>query len=349
MTDRNMPRITVTIPTYNRAHLLPDAIRSVLEQSVTDLEVFVSDNASTDDTASVVASFEDPRIHYVRNETNVGHLANMSKGFRLGTAPFVTILPDDDVMLPGNLERKVALLEQHPDVGLAHSSAKLVHVGQDNEVLRTNVNYTGGEQDAVESASRVLRKMIGDSYWINFPTAVIRRSYVGDARFESADGLADDLGVFLRLVHRMDSIAYIAEPLVALRMHAETVSTDAGFHEFHGAAFIPTYTAIANIKNVRERFLSQHGASMYDATELRASSRRWIRGMLLQVAKWRADPEQPASANLRLLAGAMRIDPGVIATREGVRLFVTSVVGSKGRSVIRRIAGKAGRQSAQRG
>jgi hypothetical protein len=71
--------------------------------------------------------------------------------------------------------------------------------------------------------------------------------------------------------------------------------------------------------------------------------------MLLQVAKWRADPEQPASANLRLLAGAMRIDPGVIATREGVRLFVTSVVGSKGRSVIRRIAGKAGRQSAQRG
>jgi hypothetical protein len=105
---------------------------------------------------------------------------------------------------------------------------------------------------------------------------------------------------------------------------------------------------VFEIKNVRERFLAQHGASIADATNLRAASRRWIRGMLLQVAKWRADPEQPASANLKLLAGAVRIDPGVIATPDGVRLFAKSVVGSKGRSLLRRFAGKVTRQSAQR-
>jgi glycosyltransferase involved in cell wall biosynthesis len=97
----------VTIPTYNRAHLLREAIRSVLSQSVTDLEFVVSDNASTDDTAAAVASFDDSRIHYVRNDTNLGHLVNMSRGFQLGTAPFVTILPDDDIMLPESLKRKV--------------------------------------------------------------------------------------------------------------------------------------------------------------------------------------------------------------------------------------------------
>jgi glycosyltransferase involved in cell wall biosynthesis len=114
--------------------MLGDAIRSVLDQSFTNFEVFVSDNASTDDTAEVVASFDDPRVRYVRNDTNLGPLANMSRGFALGEAPLVTILPDDDLMLPGCLERKVRLLEEDTRIGLVHSAYWLVHLGPGNAV-----------------------------------------------------------------------------------------------------------------------------------------------------------------------------------------------------------------------
>jgi glycosyltransferase involved in cell wall biosynthesis len=330
MTAGGPSRVTVTIPTYNRAHLLREAIQSVLGQSLIEIELFVSDNASTDDTASAVASFNDPRVHYVRNDSNIGHLANMSRGFRFGTAPFLTILPDDDVMLPGSLERKVRLLEEHPHVGLAHSASKLVHVGPDGEVLTTNVYYTGGRSNTIESAAAVLRRLLTDSSWINFPAALIRRSLVGDARFDAADGLADDLGMFLRLVRQADAVAYIAEPLVALRMHSGAVSSGAEFHELRGGAFLPTFKAIANIRDARERFLAQHGDELQGVGAIRASSRRWIRDMLMQVAKWKSVPGQPRVANWHLIRQAAGVDPTVVFTRDGMRFVAKSAVGPHG-------------------
>jgi glycosyltransferase involved in cell wall biosynthesis len=327
----------VTIPTYNRAHLLREAIRSVLNQSVTDIELFVSDNASTDDTPAAVAAFDDPRIHYIRNDTNLGHLANMSRGFQLGTAPFVAILPDDDIMLPKSLERKVRLLEEHPRVGIAHSASKLVHVGTGGEVLHTHVYFTGGSSDAIETGSAVLRRMLSDSYWIHFPSALIRRSLVGDARFDDADGMGDDLGMFLRLLRHVDSVAYVAEPLTAIRMHSGAYSSQNAFHKFHEEGFLPTFVAIANIRNARKRFLDQHGNEIHGVGEVRASSRRWIRALLMQVAKWNSSPCQPRHLSWQLLRQAAEVDPGVIFTADGVRFLAKIVLGPQGEKLAQRI------------
>ena len=324
------PLVTITIPTYNRAALLAETIRSVLDQSLKDLELFVSDNASTDDTAAVVGSFHDSRVHYVRNDENLGHLVNMSRGFRLGSAPFLTILPDDDAMLPGNLERKLRLLESDARLDLAHSASKLVHVGPDEDVLWTNTYYTGGRTDSRQAGSDVLRRLLTDSTWINFPTAVIRRSVVGEARFDGADGLADDLGMFLRLMRRVDAVAYIAEPLVALRMHAGAVSSDHAFHELQGRAYNPTFVAMTNIRDARERFLAEYGEELGDARAIRAASRRWIRDNVMQVARRKSVPGQSRMVSWRLLRQAAGVDPAVVLSRDGTRLLAKSVIGSRG-------------------
>jgi glycosyltransferase involved in cell wall biosynthesis len=328
---RSAPLVTVTIPTYNRAALLSETIRSVLDQSLKDIELYISDNASTDDTAQVVASFQDSRVHYVRNETNLGHLVNMSRGLRLGTAPFLTILPDDDEMLPENLERKLRLLEGDPRVDVVHSASRLVHVGPDGEVLWTNVYYTGGRTDSRRAGSDVLRRLLTDSMWINFPTAVIRRSVIGDARFDEADGLADDLGMFLRLMRRVDAVAYIADPLVALRMHADAVSSGHAFHELQGRAYNPTFVAMTNIRDARERFLAEYGDELGDVRAIRAASRRWIRDNVMQVAHRKSVPGQSRLVSLRLLRQAARVDPAVVLTRDGTRLLAKSVIGSRSR------------------
>ena len=193
------PRVAVTIPTYNRADLVGDAIRSVLDQSVSEVEVFVSDNASTDDTRAVVDAFDDPRVHYLRNAQNLGVHANLSCGLALGEAPILCVLPDDDVMLPGNLETKLRYFDDDREVDIVHGPTLLVHVDQAGTTLGTNVYRTGGDHAHVRPADEVLRHLLSDSYWINFPAALIRRSIVGDVRFESRDELADDLGFFMRL------------------------------------------------------------------------------------------------------------------------------------------------------
>jgi glycosyltransferase involved in cell wall biosynthesis len=331
------PLVTVTIPTYNRADLLHDTIRSVLDQSVKDIELFVSDNASTDHTGAVVDSFHDSRVRYVRNDTNLGHLVNMSRGLRFGTAPFLTILPDDDLMLPGHLERKLDLLHSDPRLGLAHSASKLVHIGPDSDVLSTTIYYTGGRTDSRHSGAEVLRGLLTDATWINFPTAVIRRSVIGDARFDEADGLADDLGMFLRLMRRVDAVAYVAEPLVALRMHVGAVSSGHAFHELRGRAYHPTFVTMANIRDARRRFLDQYGGELEDAREIRASSRRWIRSMLFQIAKAKsAEPRSPLT-RCAVLLDAAKVDPNILLSPQGMVFLRRSVIGPEAFRLSRRV------------
>jgi len=76
------PKVSVVIPTYNRAHLVGRAIRSVLNQTYQDFEIIVVDDGSTDNTKEVVKSFNDPRIRYIRHEKNRGGSAARNTGIR---------------------------------------------------------------------------------------------------------------------------------------------------------------------------------------------------------------------------------------------------------------------------
>lgn len=67
-----MPQVSVIIPTYNRAHLLSRAIKNALDQTFQDFEIIIVDDASTDDTDKLVASFHDRRIRYIQHEKNHG-------------------------------------------------------------------------------------------------------------------------------------------------------------------------------------------------------------------------------------------------------------------------------------
>jgi glycosyltransferase involved in cell wall biosynthesis len=110
----SVPRVTVVIPTYNRAHYLCEAIQSALNQSYTDFEIVVADNASTDNTAEVVAGFKDPRIRYYRHHTNIGMTLNWQFTFSQASTEFVAALPDDDLHLPDHLATAIEALDKHP-------------------------------------------------------------------------------------------------------------------------------------------------------------------------------------------------------------------------------------------
>ena len=95
--------VTVGIPTYNRSQLLKRSIASVLRQSYRDFKLIVSDNASDDDTASVVASFRDPRLVYRPLERNIGRAGNFNRLIDLAETEFVVLMGDDDQLRPEHL------------------------------------------------------------------------------------------------------------------------------------------------------------------------------------------------------------------------------------------------------
>lgn len=119
----NRPKVSVIIPTYNRAHYLEMAIQSVLHQTFPDFELIVADDGSTDDTQSLVQSLPDSRLHYVYQE-HKGISAAMNTGLRAARGDFIGRLDSDDSWLPDMLEVEVAILDARPEIGLVYGRAQ---------------------------------------------------------------------------------------------------------------------------------------------------------------------------------------------------------------------------------
>ncbi|MEN6320677.1 MAG: glycosyltransferase family 2 protein [Syntrophaceae bacterium] len=122
--DTTYPKISVMIPTYNRAHYLIDAIESALTQDYTNFEVIVSDNASTDQTAEVVKKyFSDNRFRYYRNDKNIGAGPNWERLlYEYAQGEYGKFLPDDDCIVDKNHLSKAATIIQKYNVKIIFSA-----------------------------------------------------------------------------------------------------------------------------------------------------------------------------------------------------------------------------------
>lgn len=115
-------KVSIIIPTYNRADLILQTIQSVLTQTFTDYEIIVIDDGSTDNTAEVLRDFiESGKILYIRQE-NSGESAARNHGLRLAHGEYIAFLDSDDLWLPQKLEAQVSCLDAHPEAGLVQSS-----------------------------------------------------------------------------------------------------------------------------------------------------------------------------------------------------------------------------------
>ena len=122
MTESNKrPRVSIVVPTYNRAELMQPTLDSILAQTYRDMEVIVVDNASTDATQDVIQTryvARDARVRYIRNPTNLGYIASYIIGYEATRGEFVNFFDSDDLMEPTKIEEQVRYLDQHADMGL---------------------------------------------------------------------------------------------------------------------------------------------------------------------------------------------------------------------------------------
>ena len=121
MAEPDIPKVSVIVPTHDRADLLPRAIDSVLAQTYGDYEIVIVDDCSADDTQDVIARFSDPRIRSFRHDRNMGQSAAINTGIAHARGEYIGFLDDDDEWMPGKLEGQVALLDASPpDVAMVY-------------------------------------------------------------------------------------------------------------------------------------------------------------------------------------------------------------------------------------
>jgi glycosyltransferase involved in cell wall biosynthesis len=114
---KTTPSVSVILPTYNRATLLPRAIYSVLNQSYHDLELIVVDDCSTDGTEDELSKIKDARLRVIRQSINSGPSAARNVGIRASLGRYVAFQDSDDEWLPEKLRKQVEMLEQHDELG----------------------------------------------------------------------------------------------------------------------------------------------------------------------------------------------------------------------------------------
>jgi glycosyltransferase involved in cell wall biosynthesis len=120
----NFPQISVIIPTYNRAHLLPRAVESVLRQTFQDFELIIIDDGSTDNTKEAIEEFQkkDKRIKYFYHK-NAGPSSARNLGIKNSIGKYIAFLDSDDVWLPEKLEKQVAVISKSEEsVGYVFSN-----------------------------------------------------------------------------------------------------------------------------------------------------------------------------------------------------------------------------------
>jgi hypothetical protein len=221
-----MPKVSVIIPTYNRARVVGDAIDSVVAQTCRDFEITVVDDGSTDDTRAVVeqyASGHGKHVRYVRQE-NAGAPAARNTGIRLATGEYVAFLDSDDLYLPRRLEVGVSALEGDPDTGASYVDARTVEAKGD-VLMNSRINRFGG----VASGWILPALLRGDLIQTN--TITIRRAVLDAVGgFDEKLWSGQDTDLWWRIAKRWPMIG-IPETLVVVRELESSLSRGVGRKE----------------------------------------------------------------------------------------------------------------------
>ena len=137
------PKVSVVIPTFNRPSMLTHAIKSVLAQSETDLEVVVVDDASDASTRAAVEAIGDDRITYVRNNRNLGESHSRNAGVECARGRYVGFLDDDDEWLPQKVQHQLKSLSTVDDAVWVYSGWQWVNRTSGTTTVRRTPDPSG--------------------------------------------------------------------------------------------------------------------------------------------------------------------------------------------------------------
>ncbi|RUT07881.1 hypothetical protein DSM106972_021410 [Dulcicalothrix desertica PCC 7102] len=132
------PLVSVITPTYNRPEYLKQALTSAVNQTYQNIEIIVSDNCSPENPQAIVESFNDPRIRFYRNSSNLGMLVNTIQAFKHAHGKYVASLLDDDMWEPDYLAKMVPLLEENSDIALAFCDHYVMNASGEIDMAATN-------------------------------------------------------------------------------------------------------------------------------------------------------------------------------------------------------------------
>lgn len=230
-----MPRVSVLIPVYRteEAHLRA-AIDSILAQTFTDFELLLLNDAPDDPRPqAIAASYGDARIRYACNERNIGITPARNKLIEMAQGEYLAVMDHDDISLPERLEKQVAYMDAHPEVGVCGARVK---------------NF--GESDKVSTyplTSHEIKLGLMDGCMVPHSCAMVRRALLERTgiRYEEVFSPSEDYAIWCRLIPHTE-FCNLPEVLLHYRVYAGNTSKKAAVRMETSTAAIRSFVRAEN-------------------------------------------------------------------------------------------------------
>lgn len=223
------PLVSVCMPAFNAAEFISEAIESVLQQTLTNWELVVVDNASVDGTSKILAkiqdSLQDSRISVIRNSVNLSMAQNWNVSLTHSRGVFLKLLCADDALVPDCLERQLSALEKHPSVVLASGARILI----DRHGRRLFTRNAMGATQVYHGKDAIRRCLLAGTNIIGDPVNVLwRREAMKQAgTFDDRITYCTDMDYWLRLLGQGD-LFFDSSPTGLYRIHGQAAATRLG-------------------------------------------------------------------------------------------------------------------------
>lgn len=209
-----LPLVSVIIPTHNRAHIIKRAILSVLNQTYTNLELIVVDDASTDETDEVINTINDSRLNYIKLEKNRGANHARNVGLENAAGEYIAFQDSDDEWLNLKLEKQIdVMLKQGEQIGIVYTGFLRVE--------KNHARYFPSKR--TQKSGKIVEQLLNGNF-VTTQSVVIRRECLAETGgFDEQLGRLQDWDLFIRLAEKFEFYC-IDEPLLIAYHSMDSIS-----------------------------------------------------------------------------------------------------------------------------
>src|SRR5258706_150544 len=211
MSTATQPKISIILPTYNRAKYIVETVDSVQRQTYTNWELWVIDDRSTDNSGELIRKIDDERVRLHQTERRLGVTGTRNEGLRKADGELIAFIDSDDLWADTKLEKQVAALQQYPEAGFSLSG------GYNFRKPNEPVDFFYKQREGIK-CDNVFISFFKSELSTTTPSLVFRRECIDSAGLFKETSPFSDIDFILSLAYHFKAII-LYEPLLYRRLH----------------------------------------------------------------------------------------------------------------------------------
>lgn len=218
------PLVSVVMASYNHSKFIRKAIDSVLEQSLSNIELCITDDCSSDDSAAIVESYKDPRIKFLALPKNMGACFAINNAIRRSNAPFISVISSDDFFQSDKLEKQYKIISNNEKIGAVFTHVNFVDENNENINYKSGVSLGSFNQPNMPRQEWLFKLWYTGNYLCH-PSAMVRREcYLKEGLYDERFRQIPDYLMWIKILKTWD-IFILGEQLTNFR-HIEGLGNE---------------------------------------------------------------------------------------------------------------------------